>query len=146
MTYGLECIHLVYFAQDTSDTTAGKISLIHPQPSNYHIVYWACQPCHHWGLSQPNLHVQFLSSTPLHQLIKQLWLWKHLLGNQMRDVAIQANWQSFGKMMICAFIHEGRHMDLMKISDDSDCLAVVNSRPAMLFTRSDGVEVVELPR
>jgi hypothetical protein len=34
----------------------------------------------------------------------------------------------------------------MKMSDDRDCLAVVNARPAMLFTRSDGVEVAGVPR
>ncbi len=48
--------------------------------------------------------------------------------------------------MTRAFIHERRHMVLMKVSDDSDCLAVVNSQPAMLFTRSDGVEVTGVPR
>jgi hypothetical protein len=38
------------------------------------------------------------------------------------------------------FIHERKHIVLTKMSDGRDCRAEVKSRPAMLFTRSDGAD------
>ena len=60
-------------------------------------------------------------------------------GNRVND--INAFWRSTGTFITPAFIQERKHMVLIKMSVDNDWRAVVNSRPAMLFTRSDGVDV-----
>jgi len=43
-------------------------------------------------------------------------------------------------------IQECKHIVWINTDDDNDCLAAVNSRPAMLFTHSDGVDVAGVPR
>ncbi len=54
---------------------------------------------------------------------------------------IAAFWQLQGSLIMSGSLHERKHIDLMKMSDDSDCCAEVNSRLAMLFTRFDGAGV-----
>ncbi|CAK9233954.1 unnamed protein product [Sphagnum troendelagicum] len=51
-----------------------------------------------------------------------------------------------GTVITLASIQERKHIVWINTDDDNDCLAVVNSCPAMLFTRSDGVDVVGVPR
>ncbi len=48
-------------------------------------------------------------------------------------------------LRISAFIHECRHIGMMNTDDDNDCRVHVNSRPAVLLTCSDGVNVVDVP-
>jgi hypothetical protein len=51
-----------------------------------------------------------------------------------------------GSLTTRAFIHVRRHMVLMKISYNSDCLAVVNSDQPCCSPVQHGAEVAGVPR
>ena len=47
-----------------------------------------------------------------------------------------------GTLRLPTYIHERKHIVMMNTDDDIDCRVHVNSRLAVLLTRSDGVDVV----
>jgi len=50
-----------------------------------------------------------------------------------------------GTLRIPAFIHERRYIVMMNTNDDSNYREHVNSRPAALLTRSNGIDVANVP-
>ncbi|CAK9260012.1 unnamed protein product [Sphagnum jensenii] len=53
--------------------------------------------------------------------------------------------QFAGTLRILTFIHKHRHIVMMNTNDDNNYRVHVNSRPAALLTRFDGVTVAGVP-
>jgi hypothetical protein len=51
-----------------------------------------------------------------------------------------------GTLIMLVSIQECKHIIWINTDDDNNYLAAVNSRPAMLFTCSDGVDIASVPR